>query len=285
MQVARSLAIERLAVPKWLGGIVANATKTWPLIGLPPLIFWLAWIWMTNPEGMHLVPITYSQVVPHWLIYLVFFSATGFAGLCSVISLWRAWRLWGNHPVQIGVFFKSCAMVFWEVASHSRFGLCTTAGARRWGHFLLLWGFLGAAISSGFIVIGIYLFGWTLPVAQLHWTKLLANLSAACMAIGAAWLLSLRLRRDHSTGTSTAYDNFFFSIVALTIVTGLSTEIGRYTFSPETASIIYGLHLSSVLTLFVTMPYSKFAHFLYRTMAMVHEQTAASTTPVHTKME
>jgi quinone-modifying oxidoreductase subunit QmoC len=34
---------------------------------------------------------------------------------------------------------------------------------------------------------------------------------------------------------------------------------------------VYVLHLGVVMTLFITLPYSKFAHIVYRTLAMVHQ--------------
>ena len=42
--------------------------------------------------------------------------------------------------------------------------------------------------------------------------------------------------------------------------------------SPVVACAVYVVHLGVVLTLFVTFPYSKFAHILYRTLAMTHER-------------
>ena len=41
----------------------------------------------------------------------------------------------------------------------------------------------------------------------------------------------------------------------------------------------YVLHLGVVTTLFLTFPYSKFAHMLYRTLAMVHEQAVGTGPP------
>ena len=42
------------------------------------------------------------------------------------------------------------------------------------------------------------------------------------------------------------------------------------------ASLLYTFHLGVVLTLFLTFPYSKFAHMLYRTLALVHQRTTDS---------
>ena len=35
---------------------------------------------------------------------------------------------------------------------------------------------------------------------------------------------------------------------------------------------MYLVHLGSILSLFLTFPFSKFAHALYRTLAMAHER-------------
>ncbi len=37
---------------------------------------------------------------------------------------------------------------------------------------------------------------------------------------------------------------------------------------------VYLVHLGCVITLFVSLPYSKFAHLLYRTTAYVHQHYA-----------
>ena len=44
---------------------------------------------------------------------------------------------------------------------------------------------------------------------------------------------------------------------------------------PALAVGLYIAHLGVVTTLFVTFPYSKFAHMLYRTLAMIHERAAS----------
>jgi len=56
------------------------------------------------------------------------------------------------------------------------------------------------------------------------------------------------------------------------ISTGVLVEVGRFVFPAALACSLYVVHLGVVLTLFITFPYSKFAHMLYRTLAMVHER-------------
>ena len=74
------------------------------------------------------------------------------------------------------------------------------------------------------------------------------------------------------------FDNFFLGIVLLVIATGVLAEMARYWFPAEAAMGAYVLHLGAVLCLFLTFSYSKFAHLLYRTMAMVHERMVAAAT-------
>jgi quinone-modifying oxidoreductase subunit QmoC len=62
------------------------------------------------------------------------------------------------------------------------------------------------------------------------------------------------------------------------IGTGVLTEGLRFVPVPVVAAAaMYVLHLGAVLTLFITVPYSKFAHILYRTLAMTHERMTATT--------
>jgi len=50
--------------------------------------------------------------------------------------------------------------------------------------------------------------------------------------------------------------------------------VARLALSTEFAFAVYITHLGLVLNLFITFPYSKFAHLLYRPLAMVHQRMA-----------
>ena len=85
--------------------------------------------------------------------------------------------------------------------------------------------------------------------------------------------LNRRSTEDKLVGVTTAFDRFFLWVVLTVISTGVITEVFRFiAVPPVLACAIYVFHLAIVLTLFLTLPYSKFAHILYRTLAMAHER-------------
>jgi quinone-modifying oxidoreductase subunit QmoC len=55
-------------------------------------------------------------------------------------------------------------------------------------------------------------------------------------------------------------------------VTGFAAEIFRLVNIPLLAYPIYYFHLVAVMMLFLYMPYTKFAHLVYRTTAMAFER-------------
>ena len=53
---------------------------------------------------------------------------------------------------------------------------------------------------------------------------------------------------------------------------GLAAELLRLVGIPSLGYVVYYLHLISVAMLFLYMPYTKFAHLVYRTFAMAFER-------------
>jgi len=272
LQTVRSLAIEKLAAPAFMGRLVGKAGSTWLLLLGAPFLFWVVVLYAATGLQVPVEIKEYKDVVPHWLIYVVFFTVTGLVTLAIILSGLRFWNLLGSSGQRSGSFVANLAPVLVEISTHKRFGSCDAAASRRWGHFTLLWGFVGAAVTSGFIILALYVIKSEMPLPLLHPFKLLGNLSAVLLVVGGSILLNNRLVGGDRTGSPTAFDNFFLFVVLLLIASGVLTEVGRFLFPPALAAWIYILHLSTVLTLFATFPYSKFAHMVYRTLAMVHER-------------
>jgi quinone-modifying oxidoreductase subunit QmoC len=298
MQTIRAQVVEFLAFPGAIGRLVGNVRATWPVLVLLPIIFWV--VLLGAATGLHIPEVDsnlpalegrfhYEHFVPHHLIYAVYFTATGWILLAFGVSASKHWRLMGAAAERTGSFLGGLISTLVDVATHKRFSTCDRGlPKRRWGHFLLMWGFVGAAITSGFAVVYLYKayipFSWVMPadapdypMAIVHWVKWLGNISAALLVVGAILLLVNRLaREDKLVGATAAFDRFFLWVVVAVIGTGVLTELFRFVAIPTVvACLVYVLHLGIVLCLFLTLPYSKFAHIVYRTLAMVHERSTS----------
>jgi quinone-modifying oxidoreductase, subunit QmoC len=277
LQTVRALAIERLAFPTWLGRAVAAARATWPLLFGLPLLFWIALLAGTGhldvPSG--LAPHwSYGDLVPHAFIYGVFFPVAAWVLLASATQGTRFWRLLGRHDARGSSLIRALPAVLAEIATHKRFASCETARPRRLGHLLLLWGFVGAAATSGLLIVAMYVQRLPMPLPLTHPYKLLGNLSAAVLVAGVVLLAVMRLAGRSVSGATTTFDAFFLTLVGLVIATGCVVELARLGGAPALGLAVYVVHLGVVMALFVSFPYSKFAHMLYRTLAMAHERIA-----------
>jgi quinone-modifying oxidoreductase subunit QmoC len=203
-------------------------------------------------------------------------------GIPAFVGSARAWKMWGESgPPRKGPFIGSLIGALIDIVTHKNFGKCSTAAqSRRWGHFLVMWGFIGAAAASTFIVIWMYgpIVGLPteiiFPIAQSHPFKILGNLAAVFLVVGGALILAYRLAA--SSPKSNAFDNLLLGVVLTVIATGVGSEVGRLFFSPTVAMWIYIVHLTAVVCLFLAVPYSKFAHLVYRTLAMTHARMQRS---------
>jgi len=302
MASIRAMVVENLAFPSFLGKLVGNVKSTWPLLVFGPLLLWIVLMGATGsllsfPAVHHGGAdgfFHYEEYVPHTFIYIVYFSATAWVLLAMWSSGRKYWKLLGAGADRSGSFFGKLIPALVAIATHQRFSDCEQGVPnRRWGHFLVMWGFVGAAVTSGFAVVYLYKeyvpFSWfmaadapTYPVPLTHWVKLLGNASAILLVVGGLLLYINRSKRDDKlVGATTAFDRFFLWVVLSVISTGVLTELFRFIPIPvAVACFVYLLHLGIVLTLFLTLPYSKFAHILYRTLAMVHQSMVPEETAI-----
>jgi len=273
LQAVRSMVIEKLAAPAWLGRLVGKARTTWPLLLGAPLLFWVILLGLTGNLSWPAHVEAFEQVVPHVLIYSVYLPVAAWVLAVAFIGGKRFWAVMGaSGPPRNGSFLGALMPALAEIATHRRFAQCEAARPRRLGHFLLMWGFIGAAVTSGLLVVELYGFGMEMPLPLGHPFKILGNVSAVALVVGVVFLVVERWGRPLVSGATTAFDSFFITVVFLVIGTGVLSEIARFALPGELAGGLYVAHLSFVLTLFLTFPYSKFAHALYRTLALTHER-------------
>ena len=278
MQTLRSLMVQNLSAPKFLGKLVGNARVTWPLLIGLPFVFWVVFIYAVNgfyvPQMQMIngdMTFAWHDLVPHWMIYVTYVPTTLWVVIAMGFGASRYWKSMGEGVTRNGSFMSHLIPTVVEIMTHKRFAKCGETASRKTPHLLFVWGFIGAAFTTGVIVIAMYGFNTALPIPLTNWMKVVGNISAVLLIVGGLMLFFNRLGGE-GAGKSTAFDNFFLFVAVMVGITGTLTEVGRFVLDPLVASWVYVSHLSFILILFATFPYCKFAHIVYRTVAMVHER-------------
>jgi citrate/tricarballylate utilization protein len=140
--------------------------------------------------------------------------------------------------------------------------------ARRWFHHFSFYGFLLCFASTSTATLYHYLLGQEAPYPVASAPVLLGTLGGIALLIGPAGLLWLNLRRDAAVGDphQRPMDRAFTVLLLLAGATGLALLVGR---DSAAMPALLAIHLGVVMAFFATMPYSKFAHGLYRCAALL----------------
>jgi len=140
--------------------------------------------------------------------------------------------------------------------------------ARRNFHHVTFYGFLLCFAATTVATIYHYVFGWKAPYPLWSLPVLLGSVGGAGLLIGPAGLMWLKFRRDPQLTDSaqTGMDVGFLVLLFLVSLTGLLLLMWRE--SPA-MGVLLAIHLGAVLALFLTLPYGKFVHALYRLAALL----------------
>jgi citrate/tricarballylate utilization protein len=97
---------------------------------------------------------------------------------------------------------------------------------------------------------------------------ILGTLGGLGLIIGPLGLLKLNLRRHELQGDAAQrpMDRAFIFLLLLTSLTGLALLVGRDT---RAMALLLAVHLGVVMALFLTLPYGKFAHGVFRGAALL----------------
>ncbi len=289
--------------PGWLARLSADIKNLPILLGGPTVIILALWYLSGAthiPSADVFARYGYTQFFGHWdfkwypkntfFIVSIMVPAAGLA----VYSVYRGIRtMWQrmSKRANIKTEFRPSFLVFitdflWpsllETMKHNRFRECTANTDRVKGHLPLVLGFIGAFILTCWSafrqdILGLIWPSFHGPLPLTDPFKTLANISAIALLYGASVLWRNRLKLEQRGKASrTFYDWFLIWEIVAVGITGLGAELLRWAGMPTLGYSIYFLHLVSVLMLFLYMPYTKFAHIVYRTTAMCFEKFRVS---------
>jgi len=220
----------------------------------------------------------FYAVIPHDVLVTSFGGVGLFVLVALAIGVRRCWRdltaaATHEHPPSAT---RGVGSMLRDVLTlrhlHVRGVDCVTALEtrtpwRRWFHHATFYGF--AACFAATAVAALYHWsGSPAPYALTSLPVVLGTLGGFGLVVGPTGLLLQRRHRDDALtdATQAELDRSFLVLLLLTSVTGLLLLAFR---QHAAMGVLLVVHLGVVLALFLTLPYGKFVHGLYRAAALL----------------
>ena len=216
--------------------------------------------------------------LPHWLLGTVFGLLLAFDVAVLVRGAKRFWRdmnassIAGPAKQSLGASFRTA---FRRIVWHDDFGLCANSRARRTHHLLIIYGMVALWLTSLWVTTARWnplLEGLVYPLGFWNPWKLMANLAGLAVVVGVSLMLAERWKSPKTAGATTFSDFALLGILLLITLTGFAAELLHFLRMEPVRYAVYFVHLVSVFGLFWLLPYSKLAHVVYRTLALVHAE-------------
>jgi citrate/tricarballylate utilization protein len=222
----------------------------------------------------------FYAVFPHNLLVGLFAPVFVFVVLALAMGVSRFWRAVAppqNEPVAPGALPEAAGnaltLKFLDgghgEGCHNEDDRWTHA--RRRAHHLTFYGFMLCFAATSVATLYHYLLGWTAPYDLPSLPKLLGAVGGVMLLLGTVQLLRLRLarHRDHGDLAQRPMDLGFIALLFLTSFTGLGLWFAR---GHAGQTVWLAVHLGVVMALFLTLPYGKFAHGVFRAAALLKYQ-------------
>jgi len=267
------------AWPPALGGLYRRNGLTLALALAAGLaLFLLLAIMLKGNLWQALPPRSFYQVFPHNLMLAMFAPSFLFALLALALGVRRFWkdvspgeRVKDAPGAAVAEAAEDALLLKYLDGGHGQG--CNEAGdaftlwRRRFHHFTF-YGFLLCFASTSIATLYHYAFGWSAPYALTSLPVLLGTAGGIGLLIGTIGLLWLNLGRHplHGDAAQKPMDRGFLALLFLASLSGLALLVWRDTAA---MTLLLALHLGVVMALFLTMPYGKFAHGIYRSAALL----------------
>jgi len=286
VNVPKTLAIARAdswaiyAWPRAFSGLFArNGVAISIIAALSVSAFILGFVALTDRQalvGIHTGPGAFYALMPHNAMAALF----GVALLYAIVALAMGVRaFWRDIGEPIGMSVEPGSL--WQAIKDAA-GLRYLDGGgvgcvnederptdhRKIYHHLTFYGFLLCFAATSVATLYHYFLVREAPYPWWDLPVVLGTLGGIGLLIGPAGLLAEKFKRDPVLVDEkrAGMDVAFILMLFLTSLTGLALLLWR-----DSAAMgpLLALHLGVVFALFITLPYGKFVHGLYRTVALV----------------
>jgi len=283
MAKVRGETYRKYAWPGFLGKLYDNNAVAVSLISAfsIALLFWLAGA-LSNPDQFFAAhPVakgSFYALIPHNVMAGVFGGVSIFVAFALFMGFVRFWPYMGE---ELADFFKAGPLA---EGVHDAMTLKNLGGGvegegcpypteqksliRKVFHHFTFYGFMLCFAATSVATLYHYVLNQPAPYPVTSLPVLLGIAGGIGLLIGPAGLLWIKTQRDPElvAKDQTGMDAGFLVLLFMISLTGLGLLAFREASSMGTWLAI---HLGFVLALFLTMPYGKFVHGMYRLVALV----------------
>ncbi len=290
LAAVRTFAYKNFAFPSFMGKALVTP-RALPILLMVPIILITACIVMFAPKAadgsyqfMGGGTIDFNLFLPHSSVDALFVFGNILIFALAAVGFVRFWKmLRTNNDTDQMSFIQAVVLTFKEIFSHSRFRECGTNHPRAIGHMILFYGFLGAMVTTALVLLFVFiphylhLLGaekvhsfFEVPLGAVHPVKLLGIFSGIALFVGGGLLVYRRWTNRDDVGANGYTDYLFLYVMVLTGLSGMLAWMTRLSGIAWVAYANYFIHIVCVYFLLWYMPYSKFAHMIYRSLALVY---------------
>ncbi|MFH1740162.1 MAG: tricarballylate utilization 4Fe-4S protein TcuB [bacterium] len=242
------------------------------------IVFLLALVFqgVSGVFSVHLGENAFYKVIPYLLIVLPISALGLYVLIALMIGVVRFWCETGGRLSELADA-RAHVQAIWDALRlkyldgggggcnypDDRFSMI-----RKWFHHLVFYGFMLCLASTTVAAIYHHFLKWVAPYPFWSWPVALGTIGGTALLIGTGGLLYFKGRMDDAPATPRAFtmDVGFLVLLFLTSLTGLLLLVLRDTPAMGT---LFAVHLGVVVGLFITLPYGKFVHAVYRYAALV----------------
>jgi ferredoxin len=219
-----------------------------------------------HPEALKSVNLAYfaPKEIVHWgdIAMAVFLAGL----LLSNAARMTYYAMRKSHPVPLTAYLIELKELIVHGLTQKRWRECATDNTKHWlRHVALVSGY-----GTMFVLVVVFLYWFQVEDASFHWTSLLGYYSTLVLLGSTIWIIHDRLeKKDQIHKDSDLADWLFVGLLLLTSLSGILLHLFRLLDLPMPTYIMYVVHLMiAVPMLMIEVPFGKWAHMLYRPLAI-----------------
>ena len=284
---------QEFASPNFMSGLFRNNGLAVLLVTLASIVAVFLTAMVAKGDnglfGIYTGPHSFYTIIP----YTLMLGAYSILAIMVAVSFWRGirnfWRETApgketlfNGQGNLRATWDVLTLKYLEGGGHGcNYPNDEFSTIRRTMHHTIFYGFAACLVSTTIAAIYDHIFHLPAPYPFLSLPVFFGTVGGILMVFGTSGMLYLKSKMDSRPGTtkSLSMDVSFNLLLMFTSLSGLLLLALR---DSSAMGLMLVFHLGLVLALFITMPYGKFIHAIYRYIALVrHAQEQARAAEEH----